>query len=180
MKLLGQTTLRLVLDELGRGRNRSLGSGPWTERLLSIADAELGPTWFDVELTAAEALAVVLPMHAGEPCRGDRMMLVGPRGLSVADTADRFRAIEAEYARTNRSCWERIDRARTDPLSRIVLAGSPIDHEEYRELSHDAGPGRAPLFCLDGRHRLVGWALAGVLAPGAVVPAHVVGPVGAR
>jgi len=177
MRVLGRTTLRDVQDALWRGRSRTEGSGPWTGRLLDLADAGLGPAWWDVELDADDTLAVVLPFHAGEPCHGDRLTLVGPEGLTVAAAAHRFREIEADYARENRSCWGRIDHARRAPLSRVVLATAPIDHEEYRGLRPGpSGPttGR-PLYCLDGRHRLIGWALAGALAPGAIVPAHVAG-----
>lgn len=178
MRVIGRVTLRDVHDALWRSRGRTEGSGPWTGRLLDLADAELGPEWRDAELTGDEALAVVLPFHAGEPCHGDRLTLVGPEGLSVAAAAARFAGIEAEYARESRSCWRRIDGARRAPLSRVVLATAPIDHEEYRGLARGsaaAATGVPTLYCLDGRHRLIGWALSGALTRGTIVPAHVVG-----
>ena len=179
MRIRGPVSHAAVLDTFRLARPDAGGSTPWTLRLLEQADAELGPDWWDVELTGAEALAVVLPFHAGEPCHGDRLTLVGPEGLSVAAAAGRFRTIEADYARENRSCWGRIDRARRDPLSRVVLAVAPIDHEEYRGLMEKPSartPADTPHFyCLDGRHRLIGWALAGALSAGAIVPAHVAG-----
>lgn len=178
MRVIGRVTLRDVHEALWQSRGRTEGSGPWTGRLLDLADAELGPVWRDVELTGDEALAVVLPFHAGEPCHGDRLTLVGPEGLAVAAAATRYAEIEAAYARENRSCWGRIDAARRAPLSRVVLATAPIDHEEYRGLSRtpaDPATGRPRLYCLDGRHRLIGWALAGALGAVAIVPAHVAG-----
>ena len=180
MRVVGRVTLRDVNEALWRSRSQTEGSGPWTGRLLDLADASPGPDWWDVELDGAEALAVVLPFHAGEPCHGDRLTLVGPEGLTVAAAAARFADIEADYARENQSCWGRITDARSAPLSRVILATAPIDHEEYRGLAHGAaGAGTtadAPrLYCLDGRHRLIGWALAGALTRGAVVPAHVAG-----
>jgi len=183
MRVMGRVTLRDVHDALWQSRSRTEGSGPWTGRLLDLADAGLGPDWWDVELDGADALAVVLPFHAGEPCHGDRLTLVGPEGLSVAAAAARFAEIEPEYARENRSCWGRIDGARRAPLSRVVLATAPIDHEEYRGLSRGSAFATATadkprLYCLDGRHRLIGWALAGALTPGAVVPAHIAGGFG--
>lgn len=180
MRVLGRVTLRDVHDTLWRRRGRTEGSGPWTGRLLDLADAQLGPDWWDVELTGAETLGVVLPFHAGEACHGDRLTLVGPEGLTVAAAAARFAEIHADYARESRSCWRRIDDARRAPLSRVVLATAPIDHEEYRGLARDAaGPSAASLYCLDGRHRLIGWALAGALGTGATVAAHVAGALAA-
>jgi len=178
MRVLRRVTLRDVHDALWHARSRTVGSGPWTGRLLDLADSGLGPDWWDVELDGADALAVVLPFHAGEPCHGDRLTLVGPEGLTVAAAAARFAEIEAEYSRENRSCWGRIDGARREPLSRVVLATAPIDHEEYRGLSQGpvgAATGTPRLYCIDGRHRLIGWALAGALGPCAIVPAHVAG-----
>jgi len=180
MRVIGRVTLQEVHETLWRSRGRTEGSGPWTGRLLDLADAGPGPDWWDVELSGADALAVVLPYHAGEPCHGDRLTLVGPEGLSVAGAAARFADIEADYARENRSCWSRIDAARRAPLSRVVLATAPIDHEEYRGLARgpaSAGSDEPRLYCLDGRHRLIGWALAGALGTGAVVPAHIAGAI---
>ena len=83
-----------MLEALERGRDLAAGSGPWTVKLLEQADAELGPEWWDVTLTGAEAAAVVLPRHAGEPCHGDTMTLVGDAGLTPAEAAARFAAGE--------------------------------------------------------------------------------------
>ncbi len=170
MHLLGRTDLRHVLDELGRERDLAAGSGPWTVELLALADAQLGPEWWDVALTGDEAAAIVLPRHAGEPCHGDTMTLVGAAGLTPAEAAARLAAIEGDYARANASCWGRIDRARREPLTRVILAMAPLDHPEYRGL-----PAGTRLYCVDGLHRLTGWALSGQLAGEALVPAHVVG-----
>ncbi|MFH1474760.1 MAG: DUF6309 family protein [Chloroflexota bacterium] len=180
MHIVGRVAVGDVREALWRSRSRMQGSGPWTARLLDIAEGGLGPEWWDVELTGADARNIILPLHAGEPCHGDSLTLVGPEGLTVAAAAARLAAIEADYARRNLSCWGRIDAARREPITRVILATAPIDHEEYRELA--PGPdaakpaaGQPHLYCLDGRHRLVGWALAGALAPGTIVPAHVAG-----
>lgn len=180
MRVIGRVSIQEVHDILWRSRGRTDGSGPWTGPLLDAADAQLGPDWWDVELDGLEAAAVILPWHAGEPCRGDRLTLVGPEGMTVAAAAARLAAIEVDYATENRSCWSRIATAREEPLTRVILAAAPIDHEEYRSLraapaSAWAVAGAPNLYCLDGRHRLIGWALEGVLAPAAIVPAHVVG-----
>ena len=180
MRVIGRVSVQDVHDALWRSRGRTEGSGPWTGPLVEQANAELGPEWWDVELDGPEAAAVVLPWHAGEPCRGDRLTLIGVEGLTVAAAAARLAAIEADYARENRSCWSRIATARAEPLTRVILATAPIDHEEYRGLTAGsafakAAAGAPHLYCLDGRHRLIGWALEGALAAGAIVPAHVVG-----
>jgi len=173
VRIIGRVSLQDVHDALWRSRTRTEGSGPWTGPLLDTADAQLGPDWWDVELDGPEAAAIVLPWHAGEACRGDRLTLIGAGGLTVAAAAARLAAIETDYARENRSCWSRIATARAEPLTRVILATAPIDHEEYRGLA--PGP---HLYCLDGRHRLIGWALEGALAAGAIVPAHVVAALG--
>jgi len=170
MRVLGPTDLHSVLDALRQGRDLAVGSGPWTVKLLELADAQLGPEWWDVTLTGEEAAAVCLPRHAGEPCHGDTMTLVGDRGLTALEAAARLRELQQEYARANVSCWGRIDRARREPFTRIVLAVAPLEHPEYRDLPAGRGP-----YCVDGLHRLTGWALSGLLTAGARVPAHVVG-----
>jgi len=173
MHVLARTDIRHVLHTLRQGRDLAAGSGPWTVKLLELADAQLGPDWWDVTLTGEEAAAVCLPQHAGEPCHGDTMTLVGERGLTVLEAAARLRELQEEYARANVSCWRRIDQARREPLTRIALATAPLEHPEYRNLQ----AGRR-LYCVDGLHRLTGWALAGALAAGAELPAHVVGRLG--
>ena len=170
MRVIRTVAFADVLETFRRERGDAGGSAPWTLRLLEQANAELGPDWRDIELTGLEAGAILLPRHAGEPCHGDRLTLVDDAGLTVAATALRFAGLEHDYRAANRSCWGRIDRARREPLSRIVVATAPLDHAEYRGLPRGAG-----LYHLDGLHRLIGWQLTGQLADTAIVRAHMVG-----
>ena len=93
MRIRGPVSIAAVLDTFRRARPDGGGSTPWTLRLFELADAQLGPDWWDVELDGAEALAVVLPFHAGEPCHGDRLTLVGPERPRAAAAAPRCTAL---------------------------------------------------------------------------------------
>jgi len=166
----GRVRFAQVLEALHRARDPRQGSGPWTERLLALAEAQFGPEWWEVVLSGEDAAAIVLPWHAGEPCHGDRLVLVGSRGLSVSAASARLATIATEYAMTNPNCWARVNAARQEPFTRIIVSLAPLDHEEYRGL--DAG---SALYCVDGRHRLLGWALEGRLSQAASIPAHVAG-----
>jgi hypothetical protein len=170
MRVNGQTTFETVLGELHRARDPRQGSGPWTERLMALTEAQFGSEWWEVVLSGDEAAAIVLPWHAGEPCHGDRLTLIERRGSSVSAAATRLAAMKADYARENPSCWGRISKARREPFSRVILARAPLDHEEYRGI--DVG---SALYCVDGRHRLLGWALEGRLTSTVSIRAHVAG-----
>jgi hypothetical protein len=162
-----------VIAALAAARSLTDESAPWTLRFIDVADAQFGGAWHTRVLTGHEALDIVLPPHAGEPCKGDRMTLVDPEGASVRDAARRLAHLRDAYESTNRSCWSRIEKAALAPFSEIILTASPLDHDDYRGVT--AAPGR--LYHLDGFHRLVGWAWAGRLAvPGAKIPAIVAGP----
>jgi hypothetical protein len=136
------------------------GSGPWTVRFIRTAGAQFGERWSLRAIAPEDALDIVLPPHAGEPCRGDRRPLVGPEGATVRDAARAFAAVQTAYERDNPSCWKRITHAATEPFSPLILTAEPLDHDDYRGLAGE--PGR--LYHLDGFHRLVGWAWAGRLA----------------
>jgi len=151
-----RTTVSDVRTALSAGRDPRQGSGPWTMRFIELADAQFEGVWRVIEISGEEALGVILPPHAGEPCRGDRLPLVPPGGASVKEAADTLRRIQAEYAVDNRSCWGRITQAVAEPFSPMILTTSPLATDDYRSIAYE--PGR--LYHLDGFHRLVGWAWA--------------------
>jgi len=165
-------TRRDVVDALGAERSLTDGSAPWTLRFLELADRQFGGCWRQVTISGDEALGVVLPPHAGEPCRGDRQPLVGPGGATVERAARRLGEIHSAYASNNRSCWSRIAEASAASFSTLILTTAPLDADDYRSIAPTAGR----LFHLDGFHRLVGWAWAGRLTPAVRVRAWVAGP----
>ena len=148
-----------VLEAFAAGRNPAEGSGPWTTRFIRQATKQFDERWSLVEITGAEARAIVVPPHSGEPCRGDRMELVPPGGLSVESTARALEVCRDAYAAANRTCWSRIAQAIDDPAwSEIILTRAPLALDDYATVTGGAG-----LYHLDGFHRLVGWTLAGRL-----------------
>lgn len=167
----GDLTRDDVLAAIGRERSLTAGSAPWTLRFVDVADRQFGGRWRRVTLTGADALAIVLPPHAGEPCQGDRLQLVDPGGATVEAAARRLARIRTEYETTNRSCWRRIEQAAAAPFSTLVLTTSPLAADDYIGVSAESGR----LFHLDGFHRLVAWAWAGRLRPGATIHAIVAG-----
>lgn len=138
---------------------------------MESADAQFGGVWELGTLTGTAALAVVLPPHAGEPCRGDRLALVDPGGATVREAAERLMQIAAAYEQNSPSCWGRIQAAVAAPFSTLILTTSPIDTDEYRTIR----PAADCLYHLDGFHRLVGWAWTGRLTADARIPAIVAG-----
>jgi hypothetical protein len=160
-----------VLAVLAAGRDLHSGSAPWTLKFIDLADAESGGAWHQRELDATELLRIVLPPHAGEPCKGDRLTLVEHGGETVARVAARLQSMAAGYARDNPSCWGRINTAAAAPFSAIILTMRPLDTDEHRHLPIREGA----LYHLDGFHRLLGWAMAGRLTDGARVHAYIAG-----
>jgi hypothetical protein len=173
MRPLARITRQHVLETLAAGRDLRSGSAPWTLRFIDLADAQCAGVWHEVELDGLDALGVVLPRHAGEPCRGDRLTLVADAGTVVRDAAETLRRLAAGYARENPSCWGRITEASTSAFSPLILTTTPLDTDEHRRLERRAGA----LYHLDGFHRLLGWAIAGRLTADARLRAHVAGPI---
>lgn len=161
-----------VIAYIEAERGNVAGSWPWTLRLVRLASAAPDPQWTMTSLTAAEALAIRLPPHSGEPCRGDRMALVEmPEGQAVSDVARTLMANARAYAEANPQCWGRIARAAREPFSTVVLSAAPVSGwPEHAGLVSSTGL----YYHLDGFHRLVGWAFADRLTPDARVPAFVV------
>jgi hypothetical protein len=163
------TTPAAVRDAILAERGGHGGSWPWTLRFLAAADRMSGGAWRLVTLTGDEARRILLPPHAGEPCHGDRVPLVGSGGSTVAQAVSALAADRDRYERANRECWRRIAAAAGAPFSTLVLIDQPLDTDEHRELRPE--PGR--LYHLDGFHRLVGWGWAGRLTPDARVAAFI-------
>jgi len=159
---------RAVLAE----RRNTSGSWPWTRELIARATTQFGESsWREIEIDGPAALNVVLPTHAGEPCRGDRLLLVPETGATVQDAAATLNQLADEYARLNPSCWSRISAATSEPLSTLVLVTAPVEAEAHRGLVYRPHT----LYHLDGFHRLVGWARAGRLGPDTRIRAFVAG-----
>lgn len=135
-----------VARALAAGRPLDSGSGPWTRRFIDVAHRQFDGLWHEVEIPGEEALLIVLPPHAGEPCKGDRLPLVPPGGASTREAAE--------------------------PFTPLILTTAPLDADDYRTLREDAGR----LYHLDGFHRLVGWAWAGRLTSAARLSAFLAGP----
>jgi hypothetical protein len=145
------------------------GPGRWTIEMIREADLDAGGEWWALRLPGTALLEVVLPRHAGEPCQGDAMELIAPGGASVGEVArDLAPRLEA-YRTANRSCAGRIDRARRDPFSRVLLSRRPLARDEYARLP------AARWYHLDGLHRLIGWAAEGRLTPDVMVDVHLAG-----
>jgi hypothetical protein len=169
----GQVVTRAgVVSALAAERSLTDGSAPWTLKFIELADRQFAGQWRELTISGHDALAIVLPPHAGEPCHGDRLPLVGPAGATVDDTARRLARIRDDYATANQSCWGRIAEAAAAPFSTLVLTMAPLDADDYRSIVQ--APGQ--LFHLDGFHRLVGWAWAGRLVAGVRIRALVAGP----
>lgn len=163
-----------AIAALEAGAPHNLASAPWTRRFIEIADAQFSGAWHERTLTGQEALEILLPPHAGEPCKGDRLTLVDPEGATVRDVARRLAQIRADYEPANRSCWSRIEAAASAPYSRLILTTAPLDSDDYRGMS----PRPDRLYHLDGFHRLVAWGWTGRLAAsGARIAAIVAGKV---
>ena len=160
-----------VLTTLAAERPLDRESGPWTVRFIETAHRQFGDRWQSMEIDGATAAEIVLPPHAGEPCRGDRLTLVGPTGATVRETVATLTALRPAFEAENRSCWSRILAASTEPFSTLILTTAPLDSADHRSLVMRSGA----LYHLDGFHRLVGWALAGRLSPDVRLRAIVAG-----
>lgn len=164
--ILADLTARL-LEERGQRHD----SWPWTVKYLELADLQFNGQWTATTLDAAKAKAVIVPAHSGEPCRGDRLELVGGGGTSVEAAARWLRTIQDQYATANPTCWRRIQEAAHGPFSTVVLTTEPLGSVEHATLS----PRPDSLYHLDGLHRLLGWELASRLRGAISIPAIVAG-----
>jgi hypothetical protein len=161
-----------VIASLAAARSLTAGSAPWTMRFIETAEKQFGGAWHARTLTGDEALEILLPPHAGEPCQGDRLTLVEPGGATVREAAQRLARIRDAYQVSNRTCWSRIEGAAVAPFSGIILTTAPLKADDYAGMAPMAGR----LYHLDGFHRLVGWAWAGRLqTPLARIPAVIAG-----
>jgi hypothetical protein len=140
-------------------RGGAHGSWPWTRKLLAKADEQFRGVWRELEIPAEAALDILLPPHAGEPCKGDQLTLVGDTGATVREAAATFTRFGQAYARNNASCAERLGFAADAPFSHVVLCTAPLDWEDYSRVAPQPGA----YYCLDGFHRLVAWAANGRL-----------------
>lgn len=163
--------LRDVSERVLASRGGAHGSWPWTRKLLAAADAQFQSRWREHAIDGADALEIRLPSHAGEPCKGDLLTLVGGQGASVREAAATLERVAGAYSRHNSSCMSRIEFAFDAPLSHVVLCTAPLDWEEYA----DVAPSEGALYCVDGFHRLVAWAFKKRLAPGVDVPVWLAG-----
>ncbi|HYN10474.1 MAG TPA: DUF6309 family protein [Vicinamibacterales bacterium] len=163
------TDLPAVRARLLAERGDRTGSLRWTLEHLDAADRQFGGAWREITLDGACALRIILPAHAGEPCRGDVMPLVPREGATVREAAERLRTIESEYEAANPSCWGRIKRAADEPFSTVIVTAAPLDVEEYAGVE----PRPESVYRLDGFHRLIGWAWAGRLTEAASIRAFI-------
>lgn len=163
-------TLAAVSDAVLKSRGGAHGSWPWSRKLLAAADAQFSGAWREVEIDAERALAIRLPPHAGEPCKGDQLTLVPAPGGSVREAAATLAKVAAAYARHNESCMGRLTFAADAPFSHVVLCTAPLDADDYRQVSGAPGD----LYCVDGVHRLIAWAWRERLSPGVTLPAFVI------
>lgn len=158
--------LKQVTESVLQSRGGAHGSWPWTRKLLAAADAQFQSRWRAHVISGAQALEIRLPPHAGEPCKGDLLTLVGGSGATVCEAAATLEKVAGAYARHNSSCMSRIEFAAAAPFSQIVLCSQPLDADEYRDVT----PADGALYCVDGFHRLVAWAWKGRLTSGVELP----------
>lgn len=158
--------LKSVSDSVLSSRGGAHGSWPWTRKLLAAADAQFQSRWRMGLIGGERALEIRLPSHAGEPCKGDLLTLVGANGATVREAAAMLEKVAGAYARHNASCMSRIEFAADAPLSQVVLCTAPLKWEEYA----DVAPADGALYCIDGFHRLVAWAWKGRLTADMELP----------
>jgi hypothetical protein len=139
--------------------------------VLAAADAQFQSRWREDAISAERALDIRLPAHAGEPCKGDLLTLVGTHGASVREAAATLEKVAGAYMRHNTSCMSRIDFAAGAPLSQVVLCSAPLNWEEYAAVA----PVDRARYCIDGFHRLVAWAWKARLSSGVVLPVWIAG-----
>ena len=161
----------MVTESVLASRGGAHGSWPWTRKLLAAAEAQFESQWSAASIAGAEALDIWLPPHAGEPCKGDLLTLVGANGATVRDAAAMLQKVESAYARHNTSCMSRIEFAAEAPLSQVVLCTAPLNWEEYA----DVAPAEGALYCVDGFHRLVAWAWKSRLSAEVALPVWLAG-----
>lgn len=139
--------------------------------MLAQADQQFGGVWREVTIDGNAALAILLPPHSGEACKGDQLTLVGHVGASVREAAQSLTQLGKAYARNNPSCAERLSFAADAPFTPVILCTAPLDWEEYARVAPQPGA----YYCIDGFHRLVAWAAAGRLAKDVTVQVWVAG-----
>lgn len=154
-----------------RSRGGSHGSWPWTRKMLARADEQFGGVWRELTLSGDAALDILLPPHAGEPCKGDQLTLVADVGATVRDAGAALTQLGEAYARNNPSCTERLGFAADAPFSHVILCTAPLDWEEYAKVTPQPGAH----YCIDGFHRLVAWAAAGRLTKDTTLSAWLAG-----
>lgn len=164
-------TVKSISTEILTSRGGGHGSWPWTRKMLAAADEQFASRWRVDVIDGAAALDIRLPSHAGEPCQGDQLTLVGPAGATVREAAATLAKVAGAYAKNNASCMRRIEFAAAAPLSRVVLCTAPLNWEEYARVS----PVADARYCVDGLHRLVAWAWKGRLVSGVDVPIWLAG-----
>jgi len=152
-------SVETVSDAVQRSRGGSHGSWPWTRKLLAHANDQFWGAWREVTIAGDSALDILLPPHAGEPCKGDLLTLVPRHGATVRDTAAALAKLGDAYTRNNVSCAERMGFATDAPFTHLVLCTNPLQWEEYANVTPRSGA----YYCVDGFHRLVSWAAAGRL-----------------
>lgn len=131
----------------------------WTIRNLERADHAFDG-WIHGWIPFEEIPAIVLPFHVGGCDRNSdlpqRIHLVPPSGLTVADAHARLDAMREAYRRLAPYCSARITRASeqasSDPGTFFFSAGPLLTGSTYRGLT--AFRGR--MTHLDGLHRLLG------------------------
>jgi len=162
----GTVDLKRVTESVLASRGGAHGSWPWTRKLLAAADAQFQSRWRSATIDGETALEIRLPSHAGEPCKGDLLTLVGAKGATVREAAAMLEKVADAYSRHNSSCMGRIEFAAAAPLSQVVLCSAPLNWEEYA----DVAPAAGALYCVDGFHRLVAWAWKNRLTAGVELP----------
>jgi hypothetical protein len=155
--------------ELRASQDVTRGPGRWTVEMIREADRAAGGNWWALRVPGVALLDVGLPRHAGEPCQGDALELIPTGGTTVAGAVRALARQLDAYRAANRSCAGRIDRARGEPFSRILLSRRPLARPEY------AGMGPAPAYHLDGLHRLIGWGAEGRLTAEAWIDVYLAG-----
>ncbi|MFE7134417.1 DUF6309 family protein [Streptomyces sp. NPDC057638] len=134
---------------------------------LHRAQEELGGRWHRVLLEGPEIWPVVLPWHLGED---GEVELIPKTGLTVAEATERLTALGTGYARANPMCAVKLDRQTGAERLALYLSTRPISGPDYADMTARGG-----LIHMDGLHRMLAWAQAGLLSPGTWIEAYVAG-----
>ena len=125
---------------------------------IHTATEAFGETWVRRELGREEVLSAVMPSHQHPAGEGAELVPWG--GMTVEQAAERLKKLR-DYEATNSACFTRLQFLQ-ESTSPVYLSTKPLPTDYYQQLKLFTG--ERHLYHLDGLHRLVGRAAAGLLS----------------